>query len=58
MASGNAAFELLRSYTNFIDHKESGVARASELARQIPAYQLIYSEGIDAAALLNSSLPG
>jgi hypothetical protein len=56
MASGNAAFELLRSYTNFIDHKESGVARASELARQIPAYQLIYSQGIDAAALLNSSL--
>jgi len=58
MAPGNAAFELLRSYTNFVDHKESGVARASELARQIPAYQLMYSEGIDAAGLLNSSLLG
>jgi hypothetical protein len=56
MAPGNAAFELLRSYTNFVDHKESGVARASELARQIPAYQLIYSDGIDGAAILNSSL--
>jgi hypothetical protein len=56
MASGNAAFELLRSYTNFVDHKESGVARASELARQIPAYQLTYSEGISAAEILNSSL--
>ena len=54
MPSGNAAFELLRSYTNFVDHKASGVARASELARQIPAYELIYSRGQDAAALLNS----
>lgn len=56
MASGNAAFELLRSYTNFVDHKESGVARASELARQIPAYELIYSSGLDGATLLNSRL--
>jgi len=56
MASGNAAFELLRSYTNFVDHKESGVARASELAREIPAYELVYSAGLDAAAVLNSSL--
>jgi len=56
LASGNAAFELLRSYTNFIDHKHAGVTRASELARAIPAYELVYGGGAAAAALLDSRL--
>jgi hypothetical protein len=55
LASGNAAFELLRSYTNFVDHKASGVARAAELARTIPAYELVYGNGEGAANLLDSS---
>jgi hypothetical protein len=56
IAPGNAAFEILRSYTNFVDHKESAVTRASELARTIPAYELTYGAGRAAAILLNSVL--
>jgi hypothetical protein len=55
MPPGNAAFELLRSYTNFVDHKESGVSRASELARSVPAWEITYGDGADAASLLNST---
>jgi hypothetical protein len=55
MAPGNAAFELLRSYTNFVDHKESGISRASELARTVPAWEITYSDGPDAASVLNSA---
>jgi hypothetical protein len=54
LPSGNAAFELLRSYTNFIDHKQSGVSRASELALTIPAYELVYGKAEDAVTLLDS----
>jgi hypothetical protein len=55
MAPGNAAFELLRSYTNFVDHKESGISRASELARTVPAWEITYSDGRDAASVLDSA---
>lgn len=55
LAAGDAAFALLRSYTNFIDHKQAGVSRAAELARAVPAYELVYSKGEDAASLLDSS---
>lgn len=55
MAPGNAAFELLRSYTNFVDHKESGIARASELARTVPAWEITYGDGREAASVLNSA---
>jgi len=54
LPTGNTAFELLRSYTNFVDHKQAGVSRVSELARSIPAYELVYGRGDEAAALLDS----
>jgi hypothetical protein len=53
---GTAAFELLRSYANFIDHGASAVARASALAVSVPAFQLVYTDGRAAAEVLDAVL--
>lgn len=49
---GDAALKLIRDCTNFADHKGAAVSRSVEMARTIPIYGLIYSNGRDAAALL------
>jgi len=54
VAPGDAAFRLIRDCTNFADHKSAAVSRSVELARTIPVYGLSYSNGRDAANLLDS----
>ncbi|MEO7685264.1 MAG: hypothetical protein ABIU86_15145 [Gemmatimonadaceae bacterium] len=56
VTAGEAALKLIRDCTNFADHKAAAVARAAALAQTIPVYELTYSSGRDAQALLNSRL--
>lgn len=51
---GDAALKLIRDCTNFADHKAAAVSRSVEMARTIPVYGLSYSNGLAAAALLDS----
>jgi hypothetical protein len=51
---GDAALNLIRDCTNFVDHKSAAVSRAAAIASTIPVYELRYSRGPDAAALLDS----
>jgi hypothetical protein len=52
--AADAAFKLIRDCTNFVDHKAAAVSRAVEMARTIPIYKVIYSDGPSAASLLDS----
>jgi hypothetical protein len=44
MKAGEGAFAMLSNATNVVDLKEAAVARASQLARTIPAYRLCYAD--------------
>lgn len=52
--AGDAALDLLRNSTNFVDHKENAVDRAARFARDIPMYSLTYGDWQSATALLES----
>lgn len=54
LPEGSAALELLRNCTSFSDQKEVAVARASMLARAVPAYRLSYGAASEAARLIGS----
>jgi hypothetical protein len=53
LSPGTSALELLRNAVNFFDHKDAAVARAAEIARRFPGFSLTYSEGKEAAGLLD-----
>ena len=42
LTKGEGALEMLRSSTNFCDHKEKAVERAARMAETLPAYRLVY----------------
>jgi hypothetical protein len=53
-SSGDAALDLLRNCTNFVDHKETAVERVARLARAVPMYHLSYGDGQAAARELDA----
>lgn len=48
-SAGTTALELLRNCVNFHDHKQVAVGKVCELVRELPAFQLSFSEGEGAA---------
>jgi len=54
LSPGTAALDLLRSCSNFADHKEAAVARIVRLSATIPMYRLSYGMGQAAARLLDA----
>lgn len=51
---GEAALDLLRNSTNFVDHKESAVDLAARFGREVPMYQLTFGDWQSAARLLET----
>jgi len=49
---GEAALDVLRNNTNFVDHKEDAVARVASLSRAVQMYRLSYGDWQSAARLL------
>jgi hypothetical protein len=54
LTPGDAALETIRNVVNFADLKAVAVAAASSMARSIPCYSLTYSDGSEAASLIDS----
>jgi len=54
LTPGDAAVETIRNVVNFADLKAVAVAAAAAIARSIPCYSLTYSDGSEAASLIDS----
>jgi hypothetical protein len=54
---GDAAMEIIRNLMNFVDHKAGAVEEAAAMAGRIPCYALTYSDGSDAAAVIDALEP-
>jgi hypothetical protein len=54
LSPGEAALEMIRNSTNFVDHKAAAVERVAGIAREIPCYRLVYGDGALAADLLTT----
>lgn len=50
---GEAALELVRNCTNFVDHKAVAVDAVSQLARAVPTHRLFYWNAAEAAQVLD-----
>jgi hypothetical protein len=53
LTAGEAALEMIRNSTNFVDHKAAAVERVAGIATEIPCYRLVYGNGADAANVLD-----
>jgi hypothetical protein len=53
LTPGEAALEMIRNSTNFVDHKAAAVERVAGIATEIPCYRLVYGNGVDAANVLD-----
>jgi hypothetical protein len=51
---GEAAIEIIRNLMNFVDHKGGAVTQAAAMAERIPCYSLTYSDGSDAADVVDA----
>jgi hypothetical protein len=58
LSKGQAAIEMLRSATNFCDHKAEAVARSARIAQTLAAYRLVYGKGTEACNLLVTNTNG
>lgn len=54
LSPGDAALELLRHCSNFVDHRGDAVERAASMARSVPFHRLSYHVPLDAAAILDA----
>lgn len=52
--TGDAAMEIIRNLMNFVDHKGGAVEQAAIMAGRIPCYELTYSDGSDAATIVDA----
>lgn len=53
LSAGDASIELMRSCTNFSDHKAEAVTALAQLASRVPSWVVTYSDGHDAANVLH-----
>jgi hypothetical protein len=54
LSPGDAAMEIIRNSTNFADQKATAVEQAVRMANSISCYSLAYSDGAQAAALIDA----
>ena len=54
LSAGEASIELMRSCTNFNDHKGEAVTALAELASRVPCWMVNYGDGHAAANVLHS----
>lgn len=52
---GAATLELIQNTQNFVDHREAAVRYLCRLIEQMPVFRLFYSDGKQAAALINQN---